>query len=174
MRRDKVPCFCAKSAANVDAWKCFSANRFESNREHSLPTNTYHSLPRANIAVRHLGLRIRAQSRHSENRCYGISRPKADERRTRRTCHDLAFKMKRADSLAGRSPAPTRSAVSNHGKINEWLSRQDGASPVFLLNLSTLDEARMLMARLPLSVAGLMECDFIEFGPLRPLRLLLR
>jgi len=49
-----------------------------------------------------------------------------------------------------------------------------GPAPVFLLNLTTLDEAKMLMARLPLSVAGLMECDFIELGPLPPLRLLLR
>jgi hypothetical protein len=42
------------------------------------------------------------------------------------------------------------------------------------LNVTTLDEAKKLMASLPLSVAGLMECDFIEFAPLRPLRLLLR
>ena len=60
------------------------------------------------------------------------------------------------------------------GKIDQLWSRQDGAGPVFLLNVDTLNEAKKLVASLPLSVAGLMECDFIELGPLRPLRLLLR
>jgi hypothetical protein len=60
------------------------------------------------------------------------------------------------------------------GKIDQWWSRQDGKGPVFLLNVSTLNEAKKLMASLPLSLAGLMECDFIELGPLRPLRLLLK
>jgi len=32
------------------------------------------------------------------------------------------------------------------------------------LNVNTLDEARSLIASLPLAVAGLMECDFIELG----------
>ena len=59
------------------------------------------------------------------------------------------------------------------GKIDQWWSRQDGKGPVFLLDVSTLDEARRLVETLPLEVAGLMECDFIELGPLRPLRLLL-
>jgi len=40
---------------------------------------------------------VKAPTR-SQTRCYDRSRPKADERRTRwRTCHDLAFKMKRTD-----------------------------------------------------------------------------
>ena len=60
------------------------------------------------------------------------------------------------------------------GKIDQLWSRQDGAGPVFLLNVDTLSEAKKLVASLPLSVAGLMECDFIDLGPLRPLRLLLR
>ena len=59
------------------------------------------------------------------------------------------------------------------GKIDQWWSRQDGKGPVFLLNVTTVEEARALTASLPLEVAGLMECDFIELGPLRPLHLLL-
>ena len=39
------------------------------------------------------------------------------------------------------------------GKIGRWWSREDGAGPVFLLNVTTLDEAKKLMASLPLSVA---------------------
>lgn len=59
------------------------------------------------------------------------------------------------------------------GKIDQWWSRQDGKGPVFLLNAGSVHEAKELMASLPLEVAGLMECDFIELGPLRPLHFLL-
>lgn len=59
------------------------------------------------------------------------------------------------------------------GKIDQWWSRQDGKGPVFLLNVASVHEAKELMAALPLKAAGLMECDFIELGPLRPLFFLL-
>jgi hypothetical protein len=44
---------------------------------------------------------------------------------------------------------------------------------VFLLNLTSLDEARALMDELPLGQLGLMKHEFIELGPLTPLHLLL-
>ena len=59
------------------------------------------------------------------------------------------------------------------GKIDQWWFRQDGRGPVFLLGVTTMEEAKSLMASLPLDVAGLIEYDFIELGPLRPLQLLL-
>ena len=59
------------------------------------------------------------------------------------------------------------------GKIDQWWSRQDAKGPVFLLNVTTLEEAKALMASLPLDVAGLIDFDFIELGPLRPLYFLL-
>ena len=59
------------------------------------------------------------------------------------------------------------------GKIDQWWWRQDGNGPVFLLNVTTSQDAKSLMASLPLDVAGLIEYDFIELGPLRPLYLLL-
>ena len=59
------------------------------------------------------------------------------------------------------------------GKIDQWWWRQDGKGPVFLLNVTTIDEAKSLMASLPLEASGLMGVDFIELGPLRPLYLLL-
>ena len=59
------------------------------------------------------------------------------------------------------------------GKIDQWWSRQDGKGPVFLMNVTSLEEARALLATLPFGQAKLMEFDLIELGPLSPLHLLL-
>jgi hypothetical protein len=55
------------------------------------------------------------------------------------------------------------------GKIDQWWSRQDGKGPVFLMNVTSVEEARALLGKLPLDNAKLMEFDFIELGPLSPL-----
>jgi hypothetical protein len=59
------------------------------------------------------------------------------------------------------------------GKIDQWWIRQTQTGVVFLLNVTSLDEARGLMEKLPLGEAGLMKHEFIELGPLTPLHLLL-
>ena len=59
------------------------------------------------------------------------------------------------------------------GKIDQWWIRQTQTGPVFLLNVTSLEEARALMENLPLGQAGLMKHEFIELGPLTPLHLLL-
>jgi hypothetical protein len=59
------------------------------------------------------------------------------------------------------------------GKIDQWWIRQTQTGPVFLLNVTSVDEARTLMESLPLGRAGLMKHEFIELGPLAPLHLLL-
>jgi hypothetical protein len=59
------------------------------------------------------------------------------------------------------------------GKIDQWWIRQTQTGPVFLLNVTSLEEARALMENLPLGQAGLMRHEFIELGPLTPLHLLL-
>jgi hypothetical protein len=59
------------------------------------------------------------------------------------------------------------------GKIDQWWIRQTQTGPVFLLNVTSLEEARALMELLPLGQAGLMNHEFIELGPLTPLHLLL-
>jgi hypothetical protein len=59
------------------------------------------------------------------------------------------------------------------GKIDQFWIRQTQTGPVFLLNVTSLEEARALMEELPLSQAGLMKHEFIELGPLTPLHLLL-
>src|SRR5580658_4919073 len=59
------------------------------------------------------------------------------------------------------------------GKIDQWWIRQTQTGPVFLLNVTSLEEARVLMDQLPLGQAGLMKHEFIELGPLTTLHLLL-
>ena len=59
------------------------------------------------------------------------------------------------------------------GKIDQWWIRQTQTGPVFLLNVTSVEEARALMENLPLGQAGLMKHEFIELGPLTPLHLLL-
>jgi hypothetical protein len=59
------------------------------------------------------------------------------------------------------------------GKIDQWWYRHDGKGPVFLMNVTSVEEARALLATLPLDEEKLIEYDLIELGPLRPLYLLL-
>jgi hypothetical protein len=60
------------------------------------------------------------------------------------------------------------------GKIDQWYARQDGKGVVFLLNLSSIEEARALLEQLPLGQANLMSFDLMPLGPLSPLGLLLQ
>ena len=60
------------------------------------------------------------------------------------------------------------------GKIDQWYVRKDGKGVVFLLNLSSAEEAKSMLDRLPLGQAKLMRFDFIPLGPLSPLALLLK
>ena len=59
------------------------------------------------------------------------------------------------------------------GKIDQWWVRQDQTGPLFLMNVTTVAEARSILEKLPLGQAKLMEFDYIELGPLSPLHLLL-
>jgi hypothetical protein len=59
------------------------------------------------------------------------------------------------------------------GRIQQWYARSDGRGVVFILNCSTVAEARTLMEELPLSKAGLATLEFTPLGPLTPLRALL-
>ncbi len=60
------------------------------------------------------------------------------------------------------------------GKIDQWYVRKDGKGVVFLLNLSSVEDAKALLDRLPLGQAKLMHFEFIPLGPLSPLGLLLK
>lgn len=59
------------------------------------------------------------------------------------------------------------------GKIQQWYSRSDGRGVMFILNCSSVPEAKDIMDALPLSKANLVNLEFTALGPLTPLRLLL-
>ena len=60
------------------------------------------------------------------------------------------------------------------GKIDQWWARQDQKGPVFLMNITTIEEARALLDELPLGQAKLMEFEFTELTPLAPLQFLIK
>ena len=59
------------------------------------------------------------------------------------------------------------------GKIQQWYSRGDGRGVMFILNCSTVAEAKAIMDGLPLSKANLATFEFTALSPLAPLRMLL-
>ncbi|MEG9431229.1 hypothetical protein [Terriglobus sp. ADX1] len=59
------------------------------------------------------------------------------------------------------------------GKIDQWYVRKDQRGVVFLMNVTSTDEAHSLLEKLPLGVAGIMKFDLIPVGPLSPLNYLL-
>jgi peptidyl-tRNA hydrolase len=58
------------------------------------------------------------------------------------------------------------------GKIREWYSRGDGKGVVFLVNATSVDDARAIVESLPLAKEQLMDNQYIPVGPLVPLRIL--
>jgi hypothetical protein len=59
------------------------------------------------------------------------------------------------------------------GKIDQWYARQDGKGVVFLLNLSSVEQAHSMLEALPLGQAHLMTFELIPLGPLSQLARLL-
>jgi hypothetical protein len=59
------------------------------------------------------------------------------------------------------------------GKIDQWWYRQDDHGVVFLLNVTSIDEARELLESLPFERAKLLKFDLLALGPLAPLQVLL-
>ena len=60
------------------------------------------------------------------------------------------------------------------GKIQQWYSRADGRGVVFILNATSVADAKALTDTLPLVKANLVTFDYMPLGPLGPLRLLLQ
>jgi len=58
------------------------------------------------------------------------------------------------------------------GKIEQWYSKQDQSGVVFVLNVTSPQEAHALLEQLPLGQAKMMEFELIPLGPLYPLHLL--
>ena len=59
------------------------------------------------------------------------------------------------------------------GKIEQWYTRKDQNGVVFILNVTSVEEAHALLEKLPLGINKIMEFDLIPLGPLSPLNLLL-
>ena len=65
-------------------------------------------------------------------------------------------------------------ALYLEGKIDQWWFKQDGTGVVFLLNVTSADDAGAMLEKLPLGVAKRMTFQLMPLGPLRPMRALLR
>ncbi len=59
------------------------------------------------------------------------------------------------------------------GKIDQWYCIQNDNGAVFILNLSSVEDAHSMLEALPLGQAKLMTFQLIPIGPLSPLALLL-
>jgi hypothetical protein len=60
------------------------------------------------------------------------------------------------------------------GRIHQWFSQLDERGVLFIFGTNDVEEARSLMADLPLVRAGLADLFFARLGPLQPLRMLLQ
>ena len=80
------------------------------------------------------------------------------------------------ETIAPVMPREVRDTVRLYlaGKLDQWFIRRDQSGVVFLLNVSTVAEAKALLEKLPLGEAKLMDFDFIPLGPLTPLNLLIQ
>ena len=79
------------------------------------------------------------------------------------------------DQLTKAMPEEVRDTVRLYldGKIQQWYSRGDGKGVVFILNCSSVAEAKALTDKLPLRRENLVDFDFMPLNPLSPLRILL-
>lgn len=79
------------------------------------------------------------------------------------------------EAISAVLPQEVRETVQLHldGKIEQWNVRNDKLGVVFVLNMTNVDEAKAIFAKMPLDRAGLISFEFIPVGPLSPLSLLL-
>jgi hypothetical protein len=72
-------------------------------------------------------------------------------------------------------PKEVRATVGLYlqGKIDQWWFRADAKGVVFLLNVTSTEEAHAMLEELPLGVAKRMTFELMPLGPLVPLRVLL-
>lgn len=79
------------------------------------------------------------------------------------------------DAVGRILPSEVRATVRQYleGRISQWFFQTEGNGVVFIMNVTTTTEAREILEKLPLGVAGLMEFQFIPLGPLKPLAMLI-
>jgi hypothetical protein len=73
-------------------------------------------------------------------------------------------------------PEEVRATVKMYldGKIQQWYSRSDGRGVVFILNATSVADAKALTDQLPLSKANLATFEYTALSPLGPLRMLIQ
>jgi hypothetical protein len=71
--------------------------------------------------------------------------------------------------------AEVRHTVSLYldGKIIQWYMRSDGQAVLFIVNATSIEEAKAMTETLPLAEANLATLDYIALSPLMPLRTLI-
>jgi hypothetical protein len=79
------------------------------------------------------------------------------------------------DAIASVLPFEVRATVRNYlaGKIDHWYFQAEGYGVVFIMNVSSSAEAREILEKLPLGMAGMMEFELIPLSPLKPLAMLI-
>jgi hypothetical protein len=60
------------------------------------------------------------------------------------------------------------------GKVDQWYTRSDGKGAVLFLRCKTADEAKAILAALPLVKAGYLDVEYIPVGPFSGLRFVSR
>jgi hypothetical protein len=60
------------------------------------------------------------------------------------------------------------------GKIDQFWFRKDKVGVIFLMNAGSVDEAKAVTDKLPLTEGGFMTFEHIPVGPLAPLGLLIQ
>ena len=72
-------------------------------------------------------------------------------------------------------PDEVKATVRLHldGKIQQWYGRADNRGVVFILNATSVDEAKGITAQLPFEKGGIATFEYVALTPLTPLRLLL-
>jgi hypothetical protein len=60
------------------------------------------------------------------------------------------------------------------GKIQQWYSRSDGRGVIFILNATSVADAKATTDQLPLSKANLASFEYTPLSPLGPLRILIQ
>ena len=75
-----------------------------------------------------------------------------------------------ADEMQDLLPREVKATVAIYldGKIDQWWAKQDGTGVVFLLNVTSVEEAHEMLEKLPLGVAKRMTFELMPLGPLRP------
>lgn len=59
-----------------------------------------------------------------------------------------------------------------NGKIDQWYFQTDGKGVVFIVNASSIEDAKAILEKFPLGKAGVMGFDYVPLGPLNPLRII--